>query len=666
MIDFKKDYYKVLEVKYEASDEEVKASYRRLAKKYHPDVNPSNSEFAEYFKEINDAYQKLGDKNERYVYDQYLANKKTKVQEDSLKTQSKNKRFYEKTIIVNSEYRTYLKGSITIKYQSEHIDIAGENILRESLAKIYVLSLNAVIKAENLFPSEDAPLEFKQVFIEHPLFFYQGNKVVDCEIISNDGLSEHYKLEIENLTIPDLRVVNVTKHEGLNFGTIEGTFYGYVKKLESHEEKRTVEECFGESGKREEKVENDFTYYRKEYFNPDCTTYWGNWIKIEYKLTSTPTGRSETRGNYRREEYFYNDYKSKGWGSWIYRKTPKSTGVENSGCLTGVGNFIGSILIIGILLLMIPQLLFLLPFLLAPVIFNLLPRWVISWVSRLIFAILCFGFLFSIFNSLNKSSSRKKADQPAPVTVWPKPSYEPVKDSINSDVTRDTLISHFATWQDYDAKVYSGKFWVKTSAFTNAKSFKNNLEVSGRDDYNYEQIIHALKENDKNKLGGLYQLFDSLASTSTLNQSKFAEMIVSFVQSIPYALVLPNDCNPSLYDDNFTKNYLESHPGECDGNERFGINTPVEFLATLKGDCDTRTLLIYTLLSHYNYDVVLLSSDYYSHSMIGVNLPFEGATFNYQNQKYVFWETTAANVKPGLLPDEMSNTNYWRISLKSK
>ena len=51
-----KDYYKILEVEENASDEDIKKSYRSLSKKFHPDVNPDG---AEKFKEISEAYETL-------------------------------------------------------------------------------------------------------------------------------------------------------------------------------------------------------------------------------------------------------------------------------------------------------------------------------------------------------------------------------------------------------------------------------------------------------------------------------------------------------------------------------------------------------------------------------------------------------------------------------
>lgn len=65
-----KDFYKVLEVGERAAAEEIKKSYRRLAKQYHPDANPGNKVAEERFKEINEAYDVLSDPVKRRKYDQ--------------------------------------------------------------------------------------------------------------------------------------------------------------------------------------------------------------------------------------------------------------------------------------------------------------------------------------------------------------------------------------------------------------------------------------------------------------------------------------------------------------------------------------------------------------------------------------------------------------------
>jgi curved DNA-binding protein len=65
-----KDYYKVLGVDKNASEKEIKRAFRRLARQYHPDVNPDDAHAEERFKEINEAHEVLSDKEKRRKYDQ--------------------------------------------------------------------------------------------------------------------------------------------------------------------------------------------------------------------------------------------------------------------------------------------------------------------------------------------------------------------------------------------------------------------------------------------------------------------------------------------------------------------------------------------------------------------------------------------------------------------
>ncbi|MCL4366930.1 DnaJ domain-containing protein, partial [Patescibacteria group bacterium] len=66
----KRDYYEILGVSKSASDAEIKAAYRKLARQYHPDVDKTAGA-AERFKEVSEAYQVLSDQQKKRSYDQF-------------------------------------------------------------------------------------------------------------------------------------------------------------------------------------------------------------------------------------------------------------------------------------------------------------------------------------------------------------------------------------------------------------------------------------------------------------------------------------------------------------------------------------------------------------------------------------------------------------------
>lgn len=462
-------------------------------------------------------------------------------------------------------------------------------------------------------------------------------------ILENDG--KEYEVNLHNPLFSEIKFNRkLHQNEGNKvFGTINAIVTGYVLDF-------VIEH-----------------YVEKEYLTPISDTISQKSIITEPILTKTltPTGNVEHKENYKRTEYFYSDYKTTYWSDWKYIKP--SIPSNNEGCYSSIFGLIGIILGIAFLLMILPSLAYILPFFLILFLLNIIPVKIYIWIFRIIGLIIFIGFLASLFQ-LFSSSSNTFIPKP---TIVENPREQEIQtisiiDTINKVAKSDTLIKHYRAWEDYDGNKYEGYIWTKSSDYNKSKYYKNNLNLKQNTPRAYDELIYLIKEYDKHNLNGVYQIFDSIRKKNQLSNLKFAELIVSFVQDIPYAVILPDDCNPNLYDDKFIQDYLNSKDAKCDGYEKFGINTPVEFMSNLFGDCDTRTLLLYTMLAHYGFDVALFSSEYYSHSIIGVNLPFNGITYKYGNQRYVLWETTAPNIRAGVLPKEISNINYWRISLKSK
>src|SRR5690242_21095890 len=65
------DFYETLGVKRDAAADEIRKAYRKLARKYHPDLNPGDKAAEDRFKKVQEAYDVLGDAKKRQMYDQY-------------------------------------------------------------------------------------------------------------------------------------------------------------------------------------------------------------------------------------------------------------------------------------------------------------------------------------------------------------------------------------------------------------------------------------------------------------------------------------------------------------------------------------------------------------------------------------------------------------------
>jgi hypothetical protein len=533
--------------------------------------------------------------------------------------------------------RTYLKGTVTGKYrgskinnESDHEDIFDFEIYE---AEVTCKSKNDVrTNAPFIFPIDFKDVDYEQVTGS----IFPKEKLPEnlpVIMLSDDERFGVNLLEPMLYEFTTIRKLHQTEGEEV-FGSFNAYVTGYIFDYTKH----TVEEI------KEKPIIEDPVI---EVIIDDV--FGCNWIK---------TGKTDKKPNYIRFEYICQVHNHKKWGDWIY-KPEIGPGPGPGGCLSTLLTIFFIALGLFLLIKLSPVLLFFIGYYFAIALLSYLAP-IFRWFFKIFWPVLLVLFLVSLFNFISSAGS---SYVPIPASVdYP----EETKPTTETLPIKDSVITRYRKWKDYQGKYYEGTYKIRLRDYNQAKLFKNNISLYGESKDSYDQIISKLKENDNPKLHGVYHMFDSIQNANKLNSKQFAEMVVTFVQDIPYAIVLSDGCDPSLYDDRFTRNFLKHNKGNCDGYQRFGINTPIEFMTQLKGDCDTRTLLLYTILSHYKYDVTVMSSEFYGHSILGINLPYNGTSFNYINKKYILWETTAFGSKPGMISNEISNTNYWRISLKSK
>ena len=228
------------------------------------------------------------------------------------------------------------------------------------------------------------------------------------------------------------------------------------------------------------------------------------------------------------------------------------------------------------------------------------------------------------------------------------------------DDSEDILRIHNRIWRNYDGKRQEGEVSLLRSDYHIANvsritSFKSQTNYPD----SWTGLYHFLYKNDQPSLERTCTMFDSLRKANQLNVADFAKLIVTCVQDIPYVLVHQGDCSE-------LPEYDEYHnSGMCAPYTLYGVHSPAEFVYSLKGDCDTRTLFLYSVLKFFNYDVAILGSEYYRHSILGIAGPFTGTYKMHNGKKYYVWETTARNWQPGIIPPDVKYMHQWKVDLQT-
>jgi hypothetical protein len=227
------------------------------------------------------------------------------------------------------------------------------------------------------------------------------------------------------------------------------------------------------------------------------------------------------------------------------------------------------------------------------------------------------------------------------------------------------IYSSMRSWRDNLGNNFYGALSVRQRDYLKLQHSTKDYKPSSNQNF-WGELYAYIEKTDTPSLDLVMATFTRINAEKQLNQMEFAEMVVSCIQDIPYSFVFQEACLPSKNYEDSIKDLLEDCPECCIGNIPYGIQNPISFIKNLKGDCDTRTVLIYSILKHFNYDVAILNSDFYRHSILGVNIPGSGEIKLYKGKKYILWETTAKYFSAGVLPANFNDIRHWNVVLTSK
>ena len=229
--------------------------------------------------------------------------------------------------------------------------------------------------------------------------------------------------------------------------------------------------------------------------------------------------------------------------------------------------------------------------------------------------------------------------------------------TVKKETKPERIISNYINWYDYKNYYYNTNLKISYNDYLKSIKNKNNSYAS-----TIGGLYRDIYSSDKYDLELVYKDLDFIRKDRSLSREKFAEIIVTMVQHMPYNIVTQESCFKAQMSNDSVRDMIFSGI-ECEGDIYGGVYSPLELVKKMKGDCDSRTLFIFTVLKKFNYDVVILNSDLYAHSIIGLNIPSSGRYKYYKGKRYYTWETTAKGYDLGILPADFSNIKYWYVAL---
>jgi hypothetical protein len=233
----------------------------------------------------------------------------------------------------------------------------------------------------------------------------------------------------------------------------------------------------------------------------------------------------------------------------------------------------------------------------------------------------------------------------------------------------DSLYTHEVLWNDFVNRSYRESYNTTAGQYAASKQMHNNLSNFQRVNSSQQfwtSIYYSLVNNDSKKIDSLAQIFFEKRNKLRLNETEVAELVVTFIQEIPYYLLHEGTCKEASNSGNTFMIQYHRSGKPCMGGLFAGIQSPYEFVHNLKGDCDTRSILCYSLLSKLGIPSSVWISEFYGHSIIGIGVPASGNNFKMINgQRHFATELTAKGFRVGMISPNHTNMNNWTLTIKT-
>jgi hypothetical protein len=274
--------------------------------------------------------------------------------------------------------------------------------------------------------------------------------------------------------------------------------------------------------------------------------------------------------------------------------------------------------------------------------------------------------LFSLFSNKDAFVDPTVAKKDGSIVVSP-----PKQVDKNGEV--DYEITKNINWFDFLKNKFQLVYTTSVQSFFQSQKEHNQAEIniskSAKNPISYyNKLFLKLELLDETKIDSIVRLLSKKAESKRLNQLQTAEMVTTFIQEIPYVLIHQSSCKQIMDaspDDSFVVKY-HNEQKPCMPNIPGGVQSPYEFLHNLKGDCDTRSLLGYSILKKLNIASSVWVSEAYGHSVLGIGLPIGNGVYkNIKGINHYPVELTAKGFRLGMIAPQHRDMSNWDIALYS-